>query len=114
MYDILWLNVTKITLHFAVSSVAGASAVSVEKIAASEVKTEVKQEVKQEETSVDPELLKEAEKQILFTLDDATIELPIDSEELLRLVLKNSSIHGLNLSIVDDLVQKCSALMLLV
>ena len=114
MYDILWLNVTKITLRFAVSSVAGASAVSVEKIAASEVKTEVKQEVKQEEASVDPELLKEAEKQILFTLDDATIELPIDSEELFRLVLKNSSIHGLNLSIVDDLVQKCSALMLLV
>ena len=98
---------------FAASTSDGPSSAS-ESIATVEKKSEVKPEVKEEKVKVNPDILKEIEKQILLTLDDATIELPIETEELFRLVNKNASIPEMTLSVVDDLLQKFSVLMLLV
>ena len=67
-------------------------------------------DAKEEREKLSTEQLKEIENNLLLVLDDATIELPVDSTDLQKLVLKQNSIESAPAWVVEEFVQKFTAL----
>lgn len=65
---------------------------------------------KEERERLPQDQLKEIEKSLLLVLDDATIELPIDTTDLRKLVAKQSSARSVPAWAVEEFLQKFTAL----